>query len=153
MVEIIILLVLLATGFVFGRLAETRHYRSIRARESLHRELVVVPVRTPPRSLLRHRSELVRGNVVVSVDYFKATLAALRNLVGGRVAAYETLLDRARREAILRMQEQATRLGAEAVFNLKVETSRISGRSGSGVGSIEVLAYGTALIPGSVGGR
>jgi uncharacterized protein YbjQ (UPF0145 family) len=52
----------------------------------------------------------VSGSVVVSVDYFKRFLAGLRTLVGGRVTSYETLLDRARREAILRCKE--TRAGA-----------------------------------------
>jgi uncharacterized protein YbjQ (UPF0145 family) len=84
---------------------------------------------------------------VISVDYFKTVAAGLRGLFGGRIGAYESLLDRARREAILRMQEDARKLGAEAVFNLKFETSRIAQNAGQGLGSVEVLAYGTALIP------
>lgn len=145
--ELILVLALLVVGFVFGRLAEKRHYRRIRRRELAYWGLVVVPARSPPREYLHHDSKLVRGNVVVSVDYFKSALAMLRNLVGGRVSAYESLLDRGRREAVLRMQEQARRCGADAVFNMRFETSRVSGNAGSGLGSIEVLAYGTALIP------
>ena len=38
---------------------------------------------------------LVSGNVVVSVDHFKRFLAGLRNIVGGRLKAYETILDSA----------------------------------------------------------
>ena len=57
------------------------------------------------------------------------------------------MLDRARREALLRMQEQARIAGAEAIINTKFETSRVSGNNNKGIGSIEVLAYGTALSP------
>lgn len=145
--EIAIFLVLLLLGFVFGRLAEKRHYRRIRAREDAYRGLIVVPGRVLPSQYVRHQSQLVRGNVVISVDYFKVVVAGLRNLVGGRVATFESLLDRGRREAILRMQAQARECGADAVYNMKFETSRVSGNAGQAVGSIEVLAYGTALIP------
>jgi len=79
------------------------------------------------------------------VDFFKRFLSSLRNLIGGRVRAYETLLDRARREAILRMKEEAIAHGAHMIFNLKVETSSIHKGRRNAVGSVEVLAYGTAL--------
>ena len=105
-----------------------------------------MPGRVLPSQYVHHQSRLVRGNVVVSVDYFKVVVAGLRNLVGGRVATFESLLDRGRREAILRMQAQARECGADAVYNMKFETSRVSGNAGQSVGSIEVLAYGTALI-------
>ena len=90
---------------------------------------------------------LVTGSTVVSVDYFKRFVAALRNLFGGRVTPYESLLDRARREAVLRMKAEAQALGASLVFNIKYETASISKGGGYTIGSIEVLAYGTALIP------
>lgn len=145
--ELVIFLVLVVLGFVFGRLAERRHYRRIREREDAYRRLIVVPGRVLPRQYVHHQSRLVRGNVVISVDYFKVLVAGLRNLVGGRVATFESLLDRGRREAILRMQAEARDYGADAVYNMKFETSRVSGNAGQSVGSIEVLAYGTALIP------
>jgi len=88
------------------------------------------------------------GSVVISVDYFKRLLAALRNFFGGRVKSYETLLDRARREAILRMQQEAKELGANVVINIKLETASISKGRKNAIGSVEILAYGTAMIPG-----
>jgi uncharacterized protein YbjQ (UPF0145 family) len=98
---------------------------------------------------VNYDQQLVIGSVVVSIDYFKRFLAGLRNLFGGRVTAYETLLDRARREALLRMKEQAEAAGAKLVFNVKYETSSISKGRKDTVGSVEMLAYGTALIPPS----
>lgn len=149
MIDLIVFLVLLALGYTFGRLAESRHYRSIRSREAELRSIVLMPTKIPPPEYLKHDSQLVCGSVVISVDYFKTVLASLRNLFGGRVGAYESLLDRARREAALRMQEAAQQMGAECVYNVKYETSRIGQNAGKGLGSVEVLAYGTALMAGA----
>lgn len=136
--------ILVILGYIIGRAIESRHYRSIEARE---RELLHLPVVTLKNVLDEQkeiaRVELVAGNVVVSVDYFKRFLASLRNFFGGRVTSYETLLDRARREAILRMKEAAT--GADIILNLRIETSSISKGAKQKIGSVETLAYGTAI--------
>jgi len=147
MYDLIILIALLAVGYVVGRSAEKRHYRSIIAREEELRGLAAVPMKSLPSMDPPPRTTLVAGNVVVSVDYFKRFVAGLRNLVGGRVVAYETLVDRARREAILRMKADAKRCGAQMVFNVKIETASISKGRKNTIGSVEVLAYGTALVP------
>lgn len=149
LINLIIFLLLLTLGYVFGRITERRHYKSIHQREDQLRSLLVMPKKAPPPQYALYESELVMGNVVISVDYFKTFVAGLRSIFGGRVGAYESLLDRARREAVLRMQEQAQAIGAEAVYNLKFETSRIGQNAGNGLGSVEVLAYGTALVPSS----
>ncbi|MFQ3229959.1 YbjQ family protein [Reinekea sp.] len=138
-------IVFMILGYIFGSLAERRHYRSIIAREEQYRKLLVVAQRFPFVPNVK-QTILVTGNVVISVDYFKRFLASLRMLVGGRLTSYESLLDRARREAILRLQEQADLHNASSVYNLKFETSSISKGAKDRVGSIEVLAYGTALI-------
>jgi uncharacterized protein YbjQ (UPF0145 family) len=89
---------------------------------------------------------MVCGNVVISIDFFKKFVSGLRRIVGGRVSSYESLIDRARREAVLRMKEEAAKKGAQYVFNVKMETSSISKGRRNSVGSVEVLAYGTAII-------
>ena len=81
--------------------------------------------------------------MVVSVDYFKRILAKFRNFFGGNVQSYETLIDRARREAVLRMKESCQ--DADMIINLRLETSSITKGSGKQVGSVEVLSYGTAI--------
>jgi len=145
LIQLGIFVFLLLTGFLFGRRAEKKHYASIFAREDSLRDIVVLSGRTPPSSSSWTEADLVCGNVVISVDYFKTVVAGLRNLVGGNITAYESLLDRARREAVLRMQQRADDLGAKLVINTKFETSRVSGSAGQGIGSVEVMAYGTAL--------
>lgn len=143
--DILLIIALLMMGYGFGHLAEKRHYRSIRNRESMLADIMVFSAKTPPADWQIASSELVQGNVVVSVDYFKRFLFSLRNIFGGRVEAYESLIDRGRREAILRMKQQAHERHSDAVFNIKYETSSISRGVNSGIGSVEVLAYGTAI--------
>jgi len=146
MIDLIILLTLLLLGYGFGHYAEKKHYKDIIQREKALRNLPSVSSKVLP-PITQMDNELVSGNVVISVDYFKRFLAGLRNIFGGRVTSYETLLDRARREAILRMKEQAHAMGAKLIFNVKMETSSIYKGRRNSVGSVEILAYGTALIP------
>ena len=137
---------LVGTYFV-GSAIEARHYRSIRAREGALQRLPAVTFRSVPAGWEVLESGLVTGSVVISVDYFKRFLAALRNLVGGRVKSYESLLDRGRREALLRMKEEAAARGCSAVINVRLETTRManSRRGGQGTAGLEVIAFGTGL--------
>ncbi len=147
MESLIILVVLTTLGYAFGSVIERRHFASIIAREHLLRNIMCFSARTPPSDIGPVDSQLVGGNVVISIDYFKLIAAALRGLIGGRVSAYETLVERARREAILRMKVAAQDLGATQVFNVKLETASIYNGYQQQTGSVEVYAYGTALIP------
>ncbi len=151
MYDLIFLVTLLALGYFFGSIAESRHYKSIIRREEEYRNVVAIASKIPPLGEGLQGSILVSGSVVISVDYFKRFIAGLRSLVGGRIVAYESLLDRARREALLRMKQEARDVGADKVFNIKLETASISKNARGGVGSIEVLAYGTALVSAAGG--
>ncbi|MEE9342792.1 MAG: YbjQ family protein [Gammaproteobacteria bacterium] len=144
--DLILFLGLLLLGYGFGQYAEKKHYRSIYEREASYREsMLLIQSKHPPSTTTEQGAALVMGSVVISVDYFKRFLAGLRAFFGGRVKSYENLVDRARREALLRMQEHALSLGADTVINVKMETASISKGRGKRIGSIEVLAYGTAL--------
>ena len=146
MESLITFLALMTLGYFAGTYAEKRHYRSIRERENVFLGMPAVTI----KDALDHErevesSKLVSGNAVISIDYFKRFLAGLRNIFGGRVASYETLVDRGRREAILRMKSEMP--DADIIMNMRIETSVI-GRSAdrkNSLGSIEVLAYGTAV--------
>ena len=146
LIFIIYLITLLLAGYIFGQVLEKKHYRSIRERESALRNIPTIASKKLPKSFGPCATTLVAGNVVISVDAFKKFVAKLRMLVGGRITSYETLIDRARREALLRMKQSASDLGANYVFNVKMETSSISKGSRESIGSVEVLAYGTAII-------
>jgi len=143
--DFIIFLILLALGYGFGRYSEKKHYKSIIKREAILRRIPAIATKVLAADDKITHATIVTGSVVISVDYFKRFIATLRNIVGGPVTSYESLLDRARREAILRMKEQARKKGAHLVFNVKLETASISQGQKGAIGSVEVLAYGTAL--------
>lgn len=146
MADLIIFLVLLASGYTVGRIAERRHYRSIVAREKDMANVMVFTNRFPPLTQ-RASQALVTGSVVVSEDYFKRVVSGLQSLFGGRLRSYESLLDRARREAVLRMKQEARDKGAKMIINVKFQTFSIPGRNPNSFGAVEVMAYGTALTP------
>jgi uncharacterized protein YbjQ (UPF0145 family) len=144
LLPIAIWLGLILLGYVFGRAAEASHYSSIISREKAWLHLPATSVKAVlDVSRPVERSALVNGSVVVSIDYFKRAVAGLRSLVGGAITSHESLLDRARREAILRLKESCP--GADEIVNLRLETSSISGKAPGSIGAVEVLAYGTAI--------
>tara|TARA_B100000446_G_scaffold4313_1_gene4106 strand:- start:307 stop:771 length:465 start_codon:yes stop_codon:yes gene_type:complete len=138
-------LFLLLLAYFIGSHLESNHYKSIREREAATKDMVAINFPRFPFDV--ERADMVMGSVVVSHDHFKRFLAQLRIIVGGRIKSYEPLLDRARREAVLRMKEQALAHGHNTVVNIRLETSRLanSRRGGKGTAGVEMLAYGTAL--------
>ncbi|MEM6902419.1 MAG: YbjQ family protein [Pseudomonadota bacterium] len=145
--EIFLFLILLAGGYAIGSFVEKRHYKSIYRREEELQPVLVISSKYLPESDMVPRITLVRGSAVISIDYFKRFIAGLRKIFGGSLGTYESLIDRSRREAILRMKEEAKAVGATAIFNVRMETSSVFKGGENSVGSIEVLAYGTAIIP------
>ena len=145
MYDLIIFFILITVGYIAGTLAEKRHYRSIRKRENAFLNLPAVTMKNADYPAEKVKSaQMVYGSAVISIDYFKRMLAGLRNIFGGTVKSYETLIDRARREALLRMKEMAG--GATVIVNVRIETSTIGKRANQkGVGCLEAIAYGTAL--------
>ena len=144
---------LLLLGLWAGHRAERRHYASIRERERRFVSTPAITAKTWGLDRPVAEARLVAASVVVSVDYFKRFLAGLRMLVGGEMASYSSLIDRARREAWLRMKEQAP--DADLYLNCRMETSTISrGGNRNALGTVEVMAYGTAITfaRGAVGG-
>jgi uncharacterized protein YbjQ (UPF0145 family) len=141
---LIVFAILLAIGYFAGSRAEAKHYASIKEREVQFLQLPATNFKTLPDDREVAHSQLVVGSVVIAVDYFKVFIASLRNLVGGNVSTYETLLDRARREATLRMKEQAK--GADLILNVRLESASVGmNAKGNTTGTIEAIAYGTAI--------
>jgi len=144
--QIIFVLLSLLLGYFFGRYAEKKHFQSIIRREAELANVIVIASKHIPSNETIKSGLMVTGSVVISVDYFKRFLAMLRSIFGGRITSYESLLDRARREAILRMKQEAQLINADRIFNIKIETASISKNASGNIGSVEVFAYGTALI-------
>lgn len=141
--QIYIPLALFLLGLVVGTLVEKAHYRSIKRRELGFVTLPALTMKTVPEPQHVLRSEMALGSVVISVDRFKQVAAGLKKLFGGEIHSYSSLLDRARREALLRLKENSA--DADMLINLRFETATISSGGNSNIGSVEVVAYGTAL--------
>lgn len=141
MVEIGFTVVLLLVGFFFGSAREKKHMQELREREM--KMMHSIPTRSDRGPKLQNQMTfLVSGNVVIASDYFKNFVGQLRSLFGGRLSTHETLLDRARREALVRMREKALQLGATHVVDVHLETSFLDQLG------VEVAAYGTAVKNG-----
>jgi len=144
---IIVFLVLLLVGYLAGSAAESSHFKSLNRREKLMAGLPVCNLKYPPAPYTAARSGLVTGSVVISVDYFKMVAATLRSLVGGHIGAYQSLMERGRREALLRLQEMAHEQGYTAVMGVQFATTRLAspGQDNKGVMGLEFIAYGTGV--------
>ena len=146
LISLISIFVLMLLGYSVGSFVEKVHYASVKKRENQFLDLPAITFRKLPQDKEIIDAQFVMGSVVISLDYFKRFLAGLRHIVGGRIKSYETLLDRARREAILRMKEEARKLGADVILNVRFETAGIKKvKRKQKVGCFEVLAYGTAI--------
>lgn len=82
---------------------------------------------------------IVRGSTVRARNIGRDIFAGLKNIIGGEISEYTNLLNQAREEAIKRMLEDAKRMGADAVINVRFNTSQVM------QGAAEMLAYGTAV--------
>jgi uncharacterized protein YbjQ (UPF0145 family) len=83
---------------------------------------------------------LVRGNTVRSRHIGRDILAGIRNVVGGEMPEYTRLLAQSREQAVDRMVEEARSLGANAVVQMRFQTSMIARLAA------ELLVYGTAVV-------
>jgi len=137
-------LLLIIIGRVVGSRIERMHYESILEREARFEKQPAYSTKRFEAPASIGSAHLAIGSVVVSVDHFKRFVSGFRMLIGGEVRGYSSLIERARREAILRMKESQP--DADAYINTRIETSSISSTTGNqGMGTIEVLAYGTAV--------
>lgn len=80
-----------------------------------------------------------RGSTVRARNIGRDIFAGLKNLVGGEIHEYTKLQAEAREQAMQRMQEDAQKMGADAIINVRMHTSMIM------QGASEILAYGTAV--------
>lgn len=147
MFDILIFAGLILAGYFVGSSVEKKHFKKLAIEE---RELMHIPhtsLKRFPKGITG-TPYFIHTSVVISQDYFKKIMSLLVNVFGGRIHAYETLMDRARREAVVRLKKEALRKGAHQIYNLRLETSSINGGNDGGknnIVTIEVIAYATAL--------
>ncbi|MBE7441142.1 MAG: YbjQ family protein [Flavobacteriales bacterium] len=82
---------------------------------------------------------IVRGSSVRARNIGRDFFAGLKNIVGGEISEYTQLLADSREQAIKRMLDDAKKMGADAVVNVRFTTSNVM------QGAAEILAYGTGV--------
>ena len=83
---------------------------------------------------------LVKGSTIRARHIGEDVIATLRTVIGGEISEYTKMLAQARDESLRRMEEDAQKLGANAIVSVRFSTSSIMR------GAAELLAYGTAVV-------
>ena len=136
--KVLIFVVLFCIGWGFGRHAEQKHLNELEAQE---KRLSHIRIDNNRFKTTDRPGQLISSNVVISHDYFKYVIANIQNFFGGRLSSYESIVERARREAVVRLKQEAEKMGATQIMGLRLSTTEL-GMQG---GMIEVFAYGTAI--------
>lgn len=82
---------------------------------------------------------IAQGSTVQSKNFGKDLMAGFKSMVGGELKGYTEMMNDARTVAASRMIEQAVRMGADAVVNVRYASSEVM------QGAAEIIAYGTAV--------
>lgn len=101
--------------------------------------MIITTIETVPGRDISESLGVVRGSTVRARNFGRDIFAGFKNLVGGEISEYTKLQAQSREEALTRMIDDAKRLEADAVVNVRFTTSTIM------QGASEILAYGTAV--------
>jgi uncharacterized protein YbjQ (UPF0145 family) len=137
------LLGLLVVSYFTGSWVERRHILSLKKRESGASKIPILSANIKDLGSEVKSVRLVSGCAVVGADFFKSKLAALISIFGGNIAALESVLDRARREALLRLREQAA--DADYICGVQYETCFLNESDSRSLPIVEILVFGSAV--------
>ena len=137
-IQIVIFAILFSVGFGFGRYNERKHLQYLDEQEQ---RLAYIRVNNSRFNESTFPGHMISSNVVISHDYFKYAIANVQNMLGGRLTSYESVVERARREAIVRLKLEAEKMGADQIMGIRLSTTEL----GMHGGMVEVFAYGTAI--------
>lgn len=147
MLELIIVILALIITYCTGRTIEKKHFKEIQQREIalIKNPIISFGAKKWTTDKKIASIKMVTGEVVIAGDYFKSFVAGIKNKFGGRLTTYESIMDRARREALLRMREQAK--NANIIVNTRLETVMLNQIQtyGNMPPQCAVIAYGTAV--------
>lgn len=142
------LAILLGLGYFAGSYTERSHFRSLADRESQNGDILVTQLPSYPAAVRGPAPpKLFCGEAVIGSDYLKSFLSGIRKIFGGELKSYLSLLERARREALQRLVEQARAEGYNAICNVRYDSSDIAGNATGGrrgLPMVTILASGTA---------
>ncbi len=101
--------------------------------------MIITTTETLPDKTVTQVLGIARGSTVRARNIGRDIFAGLKNIVGGEIEEYTKLLAHSREQALQRMEEDARRLGADAVINVRLTSSMVM------QGTSEIVAYGTAV--------
>ncbi len=101
--------------------------------------MILVNTETVPGRDISEVLGIVRGNTVRARHLGRDIFAGLKNIVGGEISEYTSLLSDARDDAVRRMMVEAESLNADAIVCVRFATSNVM------QGTSEILVYGTAV--------
>ena len=101
--------------------------------------MIISTTETIPNKEIKEILGIARGSTVRARSIGRDIFAGLKNIVGGEIEEYTKLQAQAREQAMQRMVQDAQRLGADAIVNIRLTTSMVM------QGASEILAYGTAV--------
>jgi len=129
-----------ATGWFVAWYLERRHHKHLDAREAVLSDVTLTTSKHAPKGA--SSPMLVMGSAVVSHDFFRTLFIQIRKIIGGNISHYERLTARGRREAFIRMREEAKLRGLDRVVNVRFGSSHVAGRF---LPAVELTAYGTGV--------
>ena len=101
--------------------------------------MIITTTENVPNQSITKILGIARGSTVRARNIGRDIFAGLKNIIGGELSEYTKLQADSREQAIQRMREDARKLGADAIVNVRMSTSVIT------QGAAEILAYGTAV--------
>ena len=101
--------------------------------------MIITNVETVPGKVIVAHYGLVAGNTIRAKHVGRDIMASIKNIFGGELKRYTELMRESRKQAVERMIEHATQLGANAIVNVRFSTSSVA------QGAAELYAYGTAV--------
>jgi len=102
--------------------------------------MILVTTSTISNKTISQTLGIARGSTVRARNVGQDIFAGLKNIIGGEISEYTKLQAQSREQALQRMTEDAEKMGANAIVNVRLTTSMVM------QGCSEILAYGTAVI-------
>ena len=101
--------------------------------------MIITTTETIPNKEVTEILGIARGSTVRARNIGRDIFAGLKNIVGGEISEYTRLQAESREQAMKRMEDDARKMGADAIINVRLTTAMIM------QGTAEILAYGTAV--------
>lgn len=101
--------------------------------------MIITTTETVPGKEIESILGIARGSSVRARNIGRDFMAGLKNIVGGEIEEYTKLQAQSREQALQRLQKDGERLGADAIVNIRMNTSMLM------QGAAEIMVYGTAV--------